>query len=118
MNVVIVTHGRLAEGFANAAEVLLGTSAAVIPICVGETGERGVAERVTEALEACDGPTVIVTDVLAGSTTQAAFPIARERGVPFVTGANLSLVMELVLADAFDLTMVDAARDQVMLLET
>ena len=110
MDVVIVTHGRLAEGFASAVEVLLGSADTVHPICIDETGGQDVATLVSAALDACAGPVVVVTDVLAGSTTQAAVPVALERGVPLVTGANLGLVMELVMAESFDPTVVEVAR--------
>ncbi len=116
MNVVIVTHGRLAEGFASAVEVLLGNSADIYPVCVGETAEPDVAACIADALDACDGPAVIVTDALAGSTTQLAAPIAVARGVPLVTGANLGLVMGLAMAEEYDPVLVDEARDQVVLL--
>lgn len=118
--ILVATHARLAEGFADAVRFFM-PEARNVSFLNGYVESNELERELRAALEALpgDGPVVVCTDIPGGSVNQVAMGLAGEYGFQLVSGINLPLLLELVLADdptpdALTQTVV-AAREQLML---
>lgn len=105
--ILILTHGELANGFKDSVRMIAGEVPNLTAQCVSidETIET-VKERITAFIASCDpmDHKVILTDIPGGSTTQAAFTfINTKEKVHVVAGINLGLVLEIVLNNDEDI---------------
>lgn len=97
---LIATHGRLAEGFKSSLAILTGRQddVEVINAYVDEVDYTPQIEDFI-ASTGPDDEAVIFTDIYGGSVFQKVCLLEPERrGVFHVTGANLGLVIEVLLA--------------------
>lgn len=100
-NLVLVTHAGFAEGILSSLKLIMGDpcETAVVSVTATETIPR-VASMIEEAIDSLDGsnPTVVLTDIPGGSTTQAALLVRENRpDVVFAAGLNLGMLLEIAL---------------------
>lgn len=105
-NIILVTHGKFAEGIKDSVELIMGEmqQVAIISVTNKETISQ-VQESIEEKIANFRNPypIVIFTDILGGSTTQAAIKcISNHRLLYLISGLNLGLLLEVVLIELDD----------------
>ena len=100
-NLVLVTHADFAAGILTSLELILGNPCptSVVSVTATETIPT-VARMIEGAIDAMDpaNPTVVLTDIPGGNTTQGAILVSAERpDAYYVTGLNLGLLLEVAL---------------------
>ena len=104
-HVVLLTHGEFSKGIAQSCEFILGNVSDLKALSITmETSMEQAADMLREAVESFGNQKVIVvTDMAAGSTTQAALRIIPEyENVYLLTGLNLGLLIGLLMTDLTD----------------
>ena len=104
-HVVLLTHGEFSKGIAQSCEFILGNVPDLKALSITmETSMEQAADMLREAVESFGNQKVIVvTDMAAGSTTQAALRIFPEyENVYLLTGLNLGLLIGLLMTDLTD----------------
>ena len=104
-HVVLLTHGEFSKGIAQSFEFILGNVPDLKALSITmETSMEQAADMLREAVESFGNQKVIVvTDMAAGSTTQAALRIIPEyENVYLLTGLNLGLLIGLLMTDLTD----------------
>lgn len=104
-HVVLLTHGEFSKGIAQSCEFILGNVPDLKALSITmETSMEQAADMLREAVESFRNQKVIVvTDMAAGSTTQAALRIIPEyENVYLLTGLNLGLLIGLLMTDLTD----------------
>ena len=104
-HVVLLTHGEFSKGIAQSCEFILGNVPDLKALSITmETSMEQAADMLREAVESYGNQKVIVvTDMAAGSTTQAALRIIPEyENVYLLTGLNLGLLIGLLMTDLTD----------------
>lgn len=104
-HVVLLTHGEFLKGIAQSCEFILGNVPDLKALSITmETSMEQAADMLREAVESFGNQKVIVvTDMAAGSTTQAALRIIPEyENVYLLTGLNLGLLIGLLMTDLTD----------------
>ena len=104
-HVVLLTHGEFSKGIAQSCEFILGNVPDLKALSITmETSMEQAADMLREAVESFGNQKVIVvTDMAAGSTTQAALRIIPEyENVYLLTGLNLGLLIGLLMTDLTD----------------
>lgn len=102
-NIILLTHGEFSKGIAQSCGFILGEVENLRPLSItlDETIDqiRAMVEAEIEAFGS-GGPTILVTDIPGGSTTQAAVKVMAERqDVYLVTGLNLGLLVALIMLE-------------------
>lgn len=99
-NIILLTHGDLATGIIQSAQLILGKIPNLFSISIGldETVEDIINEiKKIEASFFEEKPIIIVTDIPGGSTTQAAIKVIEgQKDKYLITGLNLGLLLTLV----------------------
>lgn len=124
---VFASHHSMASGLRDTIQFLTSTDAALYDISayMNEAGDEDLGAVVDELFEQFS-PTdtvVVMTDIMSGSVNQKFYPHMGERTF-LISGANVPLAMQLVLADERELTAdyvqecVEEARNQIVLLNT
>lgn len=104
-HVVLLTHGEFSKGIAQSCEFILGNVPDLKALSITmETSMEQAADMLREAVESFGNQKVIVvTDMAARSTTQAALRIIPEyENVYLLTGLNLGLLIGLLMTDLTD----------------
>lgn len=104
-HVVLLTHGEFSKGIAQSCEFILGNVPDLKALSITmETSMEQAADMLREAVESFGNQKVIVVmDMAAGSTTQAALRIIPEyENVYLLTGLNLGLLIGLLMTDLTD----------------
>lgn len=105
-NIILLTHGDFSKGIAQSCRFILGEvqNLTALSITLNETIEETKA-MVEEAKAAFgnDAPTLLLTDIPGGSTTQAGIRVMAEHpDVYLVTGLNLGLLVSLIMLELSD----------------
>ena len=94
---VLASHGYLAEGMKNSAQIIVGKSAKIYTICAyvkeGITLESQINELFDSFPE--DDEMIVVTDIFGGSINNDFMIRAQEGGYWLIAGMNLPLVLSL-----------------------
>lgn len=102
--IVLVSHGRLAQGMMSSLEMIAGKQPHVTAICAYMQDSPDVTKSLlsmANLLEEGD-EMVIVTDLLGGSVNNEAAQLRTIPNVFIVSGMNLGLVLSLALSDEGD----------------
>ena len=110
-NLVLVTHAEFAKGILTSLELILGNPCptSVVSVTAKETIPT-VASMIKSAIDSMDSanPTVVLTDIPGGSTTQGAILVSAERpDTYYVAGLNLGLLLETVEASRSGIGLID-----------
>jgi fructoselysine and glucoselysine-specific PTS system IIA component len=98
---LIATHGALAKGIQSSLEIIIGATENLFTIQAYLEGNQSIEEelyRVMEKISAGD-ELIIFSDLLGGSVNSQILRYALRENVHVISGFNLPLVMEIVLAD-------------------
>jgi PTS system mannose-specific IIA component len=102
INFILVSHGQMAEGILNAAELICGKNDGVQVISlnegdsIDELGQR-IENTILDFQPVCDG-TVIMVDLFGASPfNQAAMVAMKYDNIDVVTGLNLPMLLESIM---------------------
>jgi len=102
---LIVSHGEFAGGLRSAMELITGSAVSVAVLQAYIDGNKPVEEEIAAMLQSAGAGEewVVFTDLLGGSITNQVLRMAADLGVAdfvhVVAGANLPLVIEVMMAD-------------------
>jgi PTS system mannose-specific IIA component len=97
IQIIIVCHGKLADGLVNAMELIAGPQEAVIPFALEEVDSIDGLEQQVEAAVRAGQPegSLILVDMFGASPFNVSARIAsRNPEVDVVTGVNLGMLLE------------------------
>jgi fructoselysine and glucoselysine-specific PTS system IIA component len=99
---LIATHGTLAAGIKSSLDIIIGAMEHVFLIQAYvdenisvETELQAILKQVND-----DDELIVFTDILGGSITNQILQHAQKSNVHIISGVNLPLVIEVMLADA------------------
>lgn len=105
-NIVLVTHGEFATGIVTSLELVYGKSENLETVTIHSSETlKEIIKNIQDKITGFNNnlPTVIITDISGGSTTQAALEIlSSNENTYLLTGLSLGLLLEVVLADMTD----------------
>ena len=98
---ILASHGRLAEGMADTARMIVGDQTELIPLSlVSGMQPELLKTKVEGRIKSWPGElTVILTDLWGGSVNTALLPLCADANVHLIAGMNLNLVLQLCLSD-------------------
>ena len=97
--IVIVCHGDLADGFASAANMILGENENLKTVSVDVAQEpETIQEIVHETIRSVDDGdgVLILTDLFGGTPTNVCLPFLEPGKIEIITGINLPMVIKAV----------------------
>ena len=100
INIVLVSHGELGDALIQAAEMIAGSAERLfsVPLLPGESPE-GFGEKLNAALQEIAGEeTLVLIDLFGGTPYNVAARQVLKKNVECVTGANLPMLLELVMS--------------------
>ena len=98
--ILIATHGKMASGIRYTAELIVGQVAEIDTIDAYVTPEDNVEEKFREYFQKYGQDRIIVfTDLMGGSVNQKLVEYSKKENVTLVTGTNLPVLMQVMLAD-------------------
>ncbi len=112
INIVLVSHGELGDALIQAAEMIAGPAERLfsVPLLPGESPE-GFGEKLDAALREIAGEeTLVLIDLFGGTPYNVAARQVLKENVECVTGANLPMLLELVMSRD-DATLAELAED-------
>lgn len=101
VGVVIVTHGEMAAGVIQAAEMIVGKKGALLPVHLLEMDDvEGLMDRIEKAIAQVesDQGAIVLVDLPGASPFNASARIAMQREkLGIVTGVNLPMLAEILI---------------------
>ncbi|HXB44702.1 MAG TPA: hypothetical protein VNV85_11615 [Puia sp.] len=99
---LIATHGNLATGIKSTLDIIIGQTDNVFLIEAYVKENKGIESDLVALLKtlAKNDELIIFTDLLGGSITNQAVRFTQGRNVHIVSGFNLALLIEVLMADA------------------
>ena len=100
IGLVVVSHGTLAEGLRDAAEMIMGPQTLVRAVGMGPAANLAqLRDEIEAAVQEVGGPdySLVLVDLLGGSPGNASAYLA-VAGTPVVCGANLPMLLEVLTA--------------------
>lgn len=98
--ILIATHGKMASGIRYTAEMIAGKSEEITTIDAYVNAEEDVEKQFEEYFEAHKEDRVFVfTDLMGGSVNQKIMKYASETNVTLITGTNLPVLIQVMLAE-------------------
>ncbi|MDO3642377.1 PTS sugar transporter subunit IIA [Mucilaginibacter sp. L3T2-6] len=99
---LIATHGTFAAGVKSSLDIIIGATDNLFLIQAYIDGAIGVEEQINQVMEQVseDDELIVFTDILGGSITNQILQHALKGNVHVVSGFNLPLMIELLMADA------------------
>jgi len=98
---LIATHGNLATGVKSTLDIIIGQSENVFLIEAYVKENKGIESDLTALLKKLgkNEELIIFTDLLGGSITNQAVRFTQGRNVHIVSGFNLALLIEVLMAE-------------------
>jgi fructoselysine/glucoselysine PTS system EIIA component len=98
---LIATHGSFSAGIRSSLEMITGSNDNVFIIQAYTDGNKSIDSELSDILEqtADDDELVVFTDIAGGSITSEILRLARRDNVYMVSGVNLPLLLDIILAD-------------------
>ncbi|MFC0516957.1 PTS sugar transporter subunit IIA [Mucilaginibacter angelicae] len=99
---LIATHGTLAGGVKSSLDIITGAMDNVFLIEAYVDENKSLEDEIKTVLEQVgdNDELIVFSDILGGSVTNQVLQYALQANVHVVSGFNLPLVIEIVLADA------------------
>ncbi len=101
IGIVLVTHGRLAEEFAAAAEHVVGKQLGVRTVCIGADDDLDQRrEDIVKAVAEVDSGegAIVLTDMFGGTPSNLAISIMDQANIEVIAGINLPMLIKLASA--------------------
>lgn len=98
---LIATHGTFAAGIRSSLEMITGEARNLFTIQAYTDGNRSITDELNKVLLNIDAgdELVIFTDLAGGSITNEVLQSAFKENVYIVSGVNLPLLLDIILAD-------------------
>ena len=98
---VLASHGYLAEGMKNSAQIIVGKFAKIYTICAYVKEGITLESQINELFDSCpeDDEMIVVTDIFGGSVNNEFMQRLQNRRFWLVSGMNLPLVIQLEMAE-------------------
>ncbi len=98
---LIATHGNLATGVKSTLDIIIGQTENVFLIEAYAKENKGIESDLAALLKTLtkNDELIIFTDLLGGSITNQAIRFTQGRNVHIVSGFNLALLIEVLMAD-------------------
>lgn len=97
MRLLIATHGTLAEGLKSALSIIIG-NVDKVDVINGYVTEENLNDQLDNYFKDCQEDLVVCTDLFGGSVNQMVIQKLKERDFLLVTGIQLPLLLEMVMA--------------------
>jgi PTS system mannose-specific IIA component len=100
IGLVVVSHGTLADGLRDAAEMIVGPQTLFRSVGMGPAANLAqLRDEIEAAVQEVGGPdySLVLVDLLGGSPGNASAYLAAA-GTPVVCGANLPMLLEVLTA--------------------
>ncbi len=100
VNIVIVSHADLGDALIRAAEMIAGQAEGLYSVSLfpGDSPE-GLGEKLEAALQEIEGQeTLVLIDLFGGTPYNVAACQVLKENVECVTGANLPMLLELIMS--------------------
>jgi fructoselysine and glucoselysine-specific PTS system IIA component len=99
---LIATHGTLAAGIKSSLDIIIGAMEHVFLLQAYVDENISVETEILKILKQVndDDELIVFTDILGGSITNQILQHGRQSNVHIISGVNLPLVIEIMLADA------------------
>jgi PTS system mannose-specific IIA component len=98
VDVILISHGAMAAGIREAAEMLLGEQerTAVLDLYPGDTMES-FAEKLEKTIDSFGDPgnVLVLSDLVSGTTSNAANMMVLKKGIRYVSGCSLPMAVEV-----------------------
>ena len=98
---LIATHGKFASGIKTSLEIITGTCDQAFTIDAYQSEAKTIEEELELVLDQIDeeDELIIFTDLAGGSVTNRILMKSQQHNIYLVSGLNLPLLIEVVLAD-------------------
>lgn len=98
---LIATHGSFSEGIKSSLEMVIGKTENVFLIKAYTEGNNSIQEELDNVLLEIkdDDELIVFTDLAGGSITNQVLQFALRKNVYLISGTNLPLLLDIVLAD-------------------
>jgi fructoselysine and glucoselysine-specific PTS system IIA component len=99
---LIATHGRLAGGVKSSLDIITGAMDGIFLIEAYVDENRSLEDEIKTILQQVgdNDELIVFSDIMGGSVTNQVLQYALQANVHVVSGFNLPLVIEIILADA------------------
>jgi fructoselysine and glucoselysine-specific PTS system IIA component len=99
---LIATHGQLAKGIKSSLDIIIGPMENVFLIEAYVNENKSIEEEIRNVLLniSSDDELIVFSDLLGGSITNQVLRTAPQENVHVVSGFNLPLLIDVLLADA------------------
>jgi PTS system mannose-specific IIA component len=98
VDVILISHGAMAAGIREAAELLLGEQerTAALDLNPGDTLES-FAEKLENTIDSFGDPgnVLVLSDLASGTTSNAANLMVLKKGIRHISGCNLPMAVEV-----------------------
>ena len=95
---IIVTHGDLAQGFLNAAFMIIGPQEGALALCTRRDDQPADIEAELRRMVAVVDPggdgVLVMTDIFGGTPTNISLPLLQPGQVEVLTGVSLPMVLK------------------------
>jgi PTS system mannose-specific IIA component len=100
INIVVVSHADLGDALFHAAEMIVGATEGLYSVSLlPEDSPEGFGEKLEAALRPIEGEeTLILIDLFGGTPYNVAARQVLKENVECVTGANLPMLLELIMS--------------------
>lgn len=98
---VLASHGYLAEGMKNSAQIIVGKSAEIYTICAYVEERVTLESQIDELFDSFseDDEIIVVTDIFGGSVNNEFVQRLQNRRFWLVSGMNLPLIIQLTMVE-------------------
>jgi len=98
---LLATHGSFAAGIKASLEMITGENENIFTIAAYTDGNRSIESDLDKILSVCqpDDQLIVFTDIAGGSITSEILRLARRENVYLISGMNLPLLLDIILAD-------------------
>jgi fructoselysine and glucoselysine-specific PTS system IIA component len=119
---LITAHGSFASGIKSSLDIIIGETENVFVIDAYVDGNKSIEVELIKIMEEIkpEDELIVFSDLMGGSITNQVLRFALKKNVHIVSGMNLPLLIDLIMADT-DLPITDtienslkAAREQVV----
>jgi fructoselysine and glucoselysine-specific PTS system IIA component len=99
---LIATHGTFSSGIKSSLDIIIGQTENVFVIDAYVDGNKSIEDALTNVLKNVEAndELVVFSDLLGGSITNQVLRFALKENVHVVSGINLPLLIDVLLADA------------------
>ena len=95
---IIVTHGDLAQGFLDAAFMIIGPQTGILALCTRRDDQPADIEAELRSMVALLGENgdgvLVMTDIFGGTPTNISLPLLQPGQVEILTGVSLPMVLK------------------------